>query len=276
MDLAWHLRIPLTLVQVVGAEPADLIGAQRAKRRLLRVARCVRRQEIACASQVLVGMPDVELVRLARAVNARWFSLACRGRPGLDCWILGTVVDHLVQRAPVPVIVQTDRTLDQTKLLDRDGPILVTLDGSELAELALPEAINLAKALDRPILLARANDPLETVGGESPANPYAMNALAEASEGYLYFVAEWVRAHGLTVTTTSKWESPATFIQEIAQREKVGLICMATRGRSGLGKLALGGIAAAVLRETSCPVLLVGPMAAEGHRSPLASAGELR
>jgi len=116
----------------------------------------------------------------------------------------------------------------------------------------------------------RANDPYAEHAGGWPANPYVVNALDETTEGYLWSVAGWVRGQGIEVATASGWDHPAALILDVARRERAPLICMATRGRSGLGRLVLGRVADAVVRDAPMPVVLVGPLAAEGRRSPLA------
>ena len=48
---------------------------------------------------------------------------------------------------------------------------------------------------------------------------------------------------------------PATEIVQLAEREQVELIVMATAGRTGLRRLLLGSVAEAVARGAPCPVL---------------------
>jgi nucleotide-binding universal stress UspA family protein len=56
--------------------------------------------------------------------------------------------------------------------------------------------------------------------------------------------------------------SPATAIIEMAQRENVELIVMATHGRTGLTRLLMGSVAEEVVRKAQCPVLTVKSAAA--------------
>jgi len=53
--------------------------------------------------------------------------------------------------------------------------------------------------------------------------------------------------------------SPARAIIELAEREEVELIVMATHGRTGLLRVLMGSVAEEVVRKAKCPVLTVKP-----------------
>jgi nucleotide-binding universal stress UspA family protein len=56
-------------------------------------------------------------------------------------------------------------------------------------------------------------------------------------------------------------EDVAAAINRAAVEHEVDLIAMGTHGRSGIGRALLGSVAERVVRESSVPVLLVGPQA---------------
>jgi len=56
-------------------------------------------------------------------------------------------------------------------------------------------------------------------------------------------------------------------IIELAEREKIDLIVMGTRGRTGLAHAFLGSVAERVVRHAPCPVLTVKPPKAKGAKS---------
>jgi nucleotide-binding universal stress UspA family protein len=134
--------------------------------------------------------------------------------------------------------------------------ILVPLDGSALAETALPVAIDLLS--DRPdttLLLMRAT--------EAPARPgtdpiEAQVRVVREAEEYLDSVATRLARTGAKGVKTSVWYgSAAAAIVEAARVGKVDMIVMGTHGRSGLGRLVLGSVAESVLRGTHIPILVV-------------------
>ena len=52
-------------------------------------------------------------------------------------------------------------------------------------------------------------------------------------------------------------ESIVSEIIEFAEREKVDLIIMGTRGRTGFKKILLGSVASGVVTYSHCPVLVI-------------------
>lgn len=154
--------------------------------------------------------------------------------------------------------------------------VMVPLDGSALAERALPLAIDLLA--DRPtatLLLLRAAE-ATTLPGVDPTDAQ-VRAVREA-EAYLDSVAARLSGFGAKEVKTSVWYGPpAPAIIEAAQIGKFDIIVMGTHGRSGLGRLVLGSVAESVLRGTRIPILFVrdgaAPVETVGSAGGLAAAG---
>jgi nucleotide-binding universal stress UspA family protein len=134
--------------------------------------------------------------------------------------------------------------------------ILVPLDGSQVAEAALPRAVEVAQENPRAtIVLLRAAEAF-SVPGTDVAEKQVV-AVKEA-EDYLDGVAARLRRQGLQNVETAVWYGAAApAIVEAAHVSKVDLIVMSTHGRSGLGRLFLGSVAESVLRGTETPILLL-------------------
>jgi nucleotide-binding universal stress UspA family protein len=156
-------------------------------------------------------------------------------------------------------------TLDRRAVIDdvpeeepmKPTKILVPLDGSSLAETAIPKAIELAKETPgAAVLLLRAAEASHFAGDPVEAQV----AVVRDAEEYLTEVADGVRAAGFENVKTSVWYGPAApAIVEAASATKADLIVMSTHGRSGLGRLLLGSVAESVLRGTWTPILLLRP-----------------
>ena len=135
------------------------------------------------------------------------------------------------------------------------GTILVPLDGSSLAEAALPKAVELAEVSGARMLLVRAAQ-AATLPGVDPTESQ-VKVVAEA-EAYLAEVQKRVAGRSHVTVETSVWYGPAAYaIVEAARMRSVDQIVMTTHGRSGLGRLLLGSVAESVLRGTTTPILLL-------------------
>ena len=143
--------------------------------------------------------------------------------------------------------------------------IVVALDGSEVAERVLTYVEPLAEKFGAAVSLVRATAPLESgpaaqvameSGGTIDPVPLVEAERREAAE-YLERVVDRLRARGLSVTAAQPEGAAAESIVEHARGARADLIAMTTHGRSGLGRLVLGSVADAVMRNAACPVLLV-------------------
>jgi nucleotide-binding universal stress UspA family protein len=140
--------------------------------------------------------------------------------------------------------------------------IVVPLDGSELAEVALPHAEDLARTLQVPLHLVRVVDftRLEQYGPYGLAIEYAgMQEVLETenrtAREYLQQVEQRLSAGGLRVTSEFRQGSAARELVAVAQSDD--LIVMATHGRSGVTRWFLGSVAEDVVRRAAAPVLIV-------------------
>jgi nucleotide-binding universal stress UspA family protein len=153
--------------------------------------------------------------------------------------------------------------------------ILVPLDGSQFAEVALPYAQMLAECADGEIELLRV-----TV---HPSNYLYVNdptALADLydsdcahCEDYLKRVMDDVRARTPVVIATAVREgSVADSILDYAEESGADLIVMSTHGRSGMERWLLGSVAEKVVRGAKMPVMMIRPTTGQGVTLPATEA----
>lgn len=140
--------------------------------------------------------------------------------------------------------------------------ILVPLDGSELAEIALPHAVAVAKQSGAAVRLLRVLPTLPPAvlpeGAYLDWEQIQRDAVAEA-RSYLEQVRGRLAAEGLDVATELRTGEAADVVIETARELGADLIVMATHGRSGLGRWVLGSVADRVVRAAHVPVLLIRP-----------------
>lgn len=139
--------------------------------------------------------------------------------------------------------------------------ILVPLDGSELAELALVDAFALAKLIQAEVTVLQVIPPIGDIIEIDERHPIFLDeqwAVTRArSQQYLGNICQRVGCEGLSVHTVVEMGSPAETIIDYAHKHLIDLIVMATHGRSGLKRWAYGSVADKVLRGADHPVLLV-------------------
>jgi nucleotide-binding universal stress UspA family protein len=203
------------------------------------------------------GSPYSVLLDLADESSVESIVMATHGRGGLSRTVLGSVANHVVQHATIPVLlVRADGlTSGQAPTFDR---LLVPLDGSNLAERALHFATGIARPESVSVLL-RVEEQMQTAlraGGVGGARPGP--GTVESSPGtYLASIAETMRSKGLRVDTDIRQGRPAAQILDAAQAHESDVIVMATHGRSGPARWLLGSVADEVVRHADRPVLLV-------------------
>ena len=140
--------------------------------------------------------------------------------------------------------------------------ILVPLDGSGLAERAIPHATALAKASGAQVTLVTVVQlTLGVAGVKLEATPeYAAErraALTDEAVIYLQKIRQDLADQGVVTRGVLLEGDVASEIITYAEENGFGLIAMATHGRSGIGRFVMGSIADKVVRSTGKPVLLI-------------------
>ena len=121
-------------------------------------------------------------------------------------------------------------------------PILVPLDGSALAERALPWALMFARRWRAPLLLVRVDE-------------------MDEGRAYLERKASALQATdpSLDVNVEVTSGEPALALLELEQQTNARLVALTTHGRTGLARWARGSVAETIVRHGAAPVLIVRP-----------------
>ena len=148
--------------------------------------------------------------------------------------------------------------------------ILVAIDGSATSDLALREAIGLAKDQDAMLRLLHVVDvappaymTTETVSAavHFPLAEY-QKALQEAGEKLLTTRATTAREAGVNVDTKlitvgMLGERIYEAIEEQSKQWPANLVVVGTEGRRGFQRLMIGSVAEGLVRISTKPVLLI-------------------
>jgi nucleotide-binding universal stress UspA family protein len=139
--------------------------------------------------------------------------------------------------------------------------ILVPLDGSKLAEAAIPVAASLAQTLHAPVTL------LHIIEQDAPQEVHRDRHITQANEAsaYLQEVAKRdfpakvkVDAH---VHTAAVKDVAGSIVEHATREFRLDLIVMCTHGKSGVRELLYGSIAQQVVAQGVTPLLLIKPEA---------------
>lgn len=219
--------------------------------------------------------------------------MSSHGYSGLAHWLRGSVAEKVAHNASVPVLVVRDAPATVTiHSSDIAQPlrVLVPLDETLRARQALEPAASLLAALAVPgqqkaIHLVRVVKPAATA---QPSEVAAMQRTLSQARHFLMRQAELIR-EGTRALTLSKesilvsWSialdmDVANAIIRVAENgedmEGMGvfggcdLIAMATHGREGIQRLALGSVTERVLHATRRPLLIVRPEDPTDQKEP--------
>lgn len=141
--------------------------------------------------------------------------------------------------------------------------IMVPLDGSELAECVLPHVEGLVKGGQvQRVILGQVITPLFPHAGYTEINPKQVkeieDAHRDAAEKYLQKIAgRLMLAPETRVETKVLYGDVAEALSDLAEKQAVDLIVIATHGRSGVGRWVLGSVADRILHSASSPVLMI-------------------
>jgi nucleotide-binding universal stress UspA family protein len=136
--------------------------------------------------------------------------------------------------------------------------ILLPLDGSVLAEQALPHAIAQAKRFQAELFLLRVLEPLtERLGRYTRGVREAEETTRNLARQYLERRSAEAKESGISVHADTLEGRPHRQILQFVQANQVDLIVICTRGHSGFSRWLMGSVADRVVRGADVPVLLV-------------------
>jgi nucleotide-binding universal stress UspA family protein len=234
------------------------------------------------------GPEALTILDTAKEQQSDLIIIASHGATGFKRWALGSVAQQVARSSPVPVLVLRERgTVPSSSYPDKTRPLhtvaaVVALDGSQLAEAAILPAANLVAALAAPAqgslhltrVVQRPGVDAMLSGRERIDPQQRARASSEAME-YLCKLADDLRAGpGAALNLAITWSitlnhNVADSLIKVAEQGRVDggtcifggcdILVLATHGRSGLQRLALGSVTEHILGRTKLPLLIVRP-----------------
>lgn len=285
----WPYTDPRQVTLPVGATTADSAAAAErlsAQNYLSQIADSPMLAGLEVERLILPGVAAPTILHTIEEQHADLAVMTSHGRTGLSQWALGSVAQHLARQSTVPVLIirqpagTAERLLGEATHAPR---VLVTLDGSRVAEAAAAPAADLCVALsEHPGELH-----LLLVVYRFAAAPDAPEQalLISGARSYLARMAEQLereRAGALRVTwSVITGGDIADTILRVAEHGEshpaakgnggYQVIAMSTHGLTGIARWVLGSVADRVLQGTKLPMLVVRPDQITSEASALAT-----
>ena len=210
---------------------------------------------LACEVRVATGGAAEQLTALASEAQVDAIVYGTHAKSLVDQIFTGSVSERLLREATVPhLVVRFDllrNAEDPAMLLKHFGEkIILPTDFSLNAAHAFNMALELPASVARQIFLLHAIDPALTSD--------KLRRAEEGAEFHLKNLQAMCAQQGLksSVTIVKDASAGKAVLAEIDERRATGVI-VGTRGRNAVQELLLGSVSMTLLRQASCPVLIV-------------------
>lgn len=211
--------------------------------------------DIEVAHAVVEGNPSQVLIDYSR--RAKMIVLGSRGLGGIKGMVLGSVSAAVASHAFCPVVVTREDTDD----LDRSGPVVVGIDGSEISAKATEWAFAEASARGTTLIAVHTwMDP----------------QVQAAAAGIALSEKDWSQLEAQELETLSERLSgfsgryPDVTVDRVVTRDRAvralvdhsrdaQIVVVGSHGRGGFTGMVLGSTSRALLQAAPCPVMVVRP-----------------
>jgi nucleotide-binding universal stress UspA family protein len=270
--LAKRLASRVSLVHVLEEAEEDA----KAERYLDRVARALRQEGLAVNTVLLAGEAGGAIMEFARGGSYGLVAMATCGRGGGAGGAMGDVTTEVLRGWPCPLLLARPGFGDPGAMPGDISRIVVPLDGSGVAEEALPYAEQLARRLALPVTLIEAisvscqavaavpepaaTDVRPSSDWRQPLSDHPLQVesrLDVSTTSYLSDVCQRLTGKGIDATWHAPWGAAPDAILEHVRQGDSALIVMSGHGSSGLDRASVGSVAHAVIRAAPTPVLTV-------------------
>lgn len=208
-----------------------------------------------------VGPVAPTILLTATALPADLIVMGAHGRTGFDRFLLGSITEKVVRRAPCPVLTVPGRaTAANGSPAVTFRTIVCGVDFSRASGHALEYALSLAQEAGGLLLVVHV---LEW-GADDEAAPLASGAPAVWSQTLVQDARD--RLTSLVPSDVREWCNPELVVAygqphrvllRIAAERNAELIVLASGGRSAIDMMVYGSTAQQVIRQARCPVLTV-------------------
>jgi nucleotide-binding universal stress UspA family protein len=135
--------------------------------------------------------------------------------------------------------------------------ILVATDGSAESDKAIEKTIEMSKKEGAEVIVVNVAEDYCPMGLTEVDCDTIRELVMKESKGIMSAAIEKMKSAGITARGIIEIGRPADTIIEIAKREKVDEIIMASHGKHGAKKFLMGSVTARVVEWAPCPVTVI-------------------
>jgi nucleotide-binding universal stress UspA family protein len=223
---------------------------------------------------VFVGDAADSIIEEIDLRNVDLVVMSTHGRSGFGRWVYGSVADEVMRHAGVPVLL-VPVSCQVSWPSSRPPRLLVPLDGSDLARVALVEAADLATWLEAEMYALRVVSPIAYAYSDSaPYLNYNPTEDLKEAHSYLDAVVADLCSRGQTIRVLEAVGPVAAMIAATAAEQGVDLIVMSTHGNGGITRLLMGSVTTGVIQQSWVPIMIIRPRAVRQHAERQAATEE--
>jgi nucleotide-binding universal stress UspA family protein len=233
------------------------------------VARLKAEANVPVSGAVLEGPVASTIGEHVRDTAADLVVMTTHGRGPLTRFWVGSVADRLMRTLTVPLLLIRPRE-GATTAGTTIRKVMVPLDRSPFGERVLEAAEGFAQLTGASLVLAYVLEPIlpildPVMTPTVPLDGALREQLRQQAEVYLSTRVSRLSKEGIKAEPRVI-EAPgaASGLLELAAKEHVDVIAMATHGEGGARRLLLGSVADKVVRGSEVPVLVLRPESPEG------------
>lgn len=234
----------------------------------------VRADGVICDSILDLDQSVDGIVATAKNQACDLIVMAPHHRTRLETFRHPSVTEAMMAQSPAPLLIWPEQMTEDAAmsfLESAASAIIVPLDGSELAEQALPYAEELATQYGRSIILARVASPNSMASPTLPLGQLDSQLIEEeyaAARSYLRKTRERLerRVHE-PVQSMILTGAPATELLQLAEAHPDAVLVMTTHGRGRVGRTFLGSVATQLAHHAAIPLFILRPGATQQQSS---------
>jgi nucleotide-binding universal stress UspA family protein len=252
--LAKHLHTAILLLSIVDLRVASSArGRGDVEQELQQAVDRLHREGVQATMAITAGRPAEEILGVAESQGCDLIVLSTSTRESIGRGTLGRVTDKVFHASQIPLLLIPPLTAEPpTSPSDAPTTLMVPLDGSALAEAALPFAADLAQRLSADLMLVRAVPFAGAIVDEKTPPTGEVEARA-----YLDSLKEKLQSEGLVVQSRALGGPPVEHLLDLASQTPRSLMVLTTHGRSALARWFVGSVAEGVVRAASAPILVI-------------------